>query len=513
MSEYRFGAGGTDPVWDQQHRNTLILKLCDGAQTLALEVYNENIGTPDFLGSVELPLTSFAPNETVRNQYPLDTGGELEVSVNVQGTCAAVQSPDAAEGGTPEGAEGASVGREAPGGTVLPSPTRSERAKVQKVTHVVVHKALLLPARTASLYVSATLRSNGRVQKKMTPVCTASMDGSSCSVDFGESAATESAGLMWDRSKKHHLQFEALGPGKDDGERAAQLVLELWSHHEHLKDELIGEVEVPVKPRGVASDYYVLPCGSRLHVTTYKSRPSRTSLAKLSVARAKTQASPAAPAQEEGEEGVCDAPTTPGVVAAEGGEEDEEEGGEGEEEGEEESMAIALIRRMSTFTTGDASRMSTFTTGSPVQTKSKNRSRAPQAPSVRALHVQVVSAQRLQNVQLFRPMDVFVECTLVGQGEGESKCTNCVEQGGTDPTFAEDSPLKFDLHHRGDALSVRIDVWNRNTVFAAQLVGSTSVQLPSRWEDYVQESIWTSLCNKSLDPQGNVRCRIWNVAV
>jgi hypothetical protein len=438
---------------------------------LSLEVFIENMGQPDSLGAVELPLAAFPPNTSVRKQYPLDSGGELEVSVNVQGAMQVLESPVK--------------------GVVPASPTKVvlRHKKVHKVMHVVVHKLLLQPASTASLYVSATLRNKGRVQRQKTPSCKATTDGSTCSVDWAdETASAESAGLMWDRSKRHHLQFEAMEEDDDAGE-GAQLMLELWSQHEHLKDDLVGTVQIPMKARGVQSEYYALPCGSTLHVTTYKSRPSRTSLAKLPVTKAKAAVNPATPT-------ITEEPIHPSTPE-DGGQDDEDE------DDEQKASMAALIRRMSTFATGSPQ-------AAPV---ARNAARAPQAPPVRLLCVHILSAQRLQNVQLFRPMDIFVECTLVGSRKERSKCTPCVEEGGTDPTFAEKNHLEFDLLGQEDARSVRIDVWNRNTVFAAQLVGSTSVQLPARWEEYMVDSTWTSLCNKSLDPCGNIKCRIWNAKI
>ena len=104
--------GGTGPLWGLEHRNQLAFPLAEGAETLLIEIWNENWAMHDYIGAVEVELSVLRLRHgdamlSGCRWYPADTGGELQVTLVCKGLAG---NPGAAPAVAPVAAAAASGG-------------------------------------------------------------------------------------------------------------------------------------------------------------------------------------------------------------------------------------------------------------------------------------------------------------------------------------------------------------------------------------------------------------------
>jgi hypothetical protein len=103
--------GGTGPLWGLEHRNQLAFPLAEGAETLLIEIWNENWAMHDYIGAVEVELSVLRLRHgdamlSGCRWYPADTGGELQVTL----VCKGLGNPSAAPAVAPVAAAAAGGG-------------------------------------------------------------------------------------------------------------------------------------------------------------------------------------------------------------------------------------------------------------------------------------------------------------------------------------------------------------------------------------------------------------------
>ena len=75
--------GGSNPVWDRTHGNHMALELCEQASAISISIWNANVMADDKIGEVLVKLEPVALKLGRKRLLPVDTGGELEVTILV----------------------------------------------------------------------------------------------------------------------------------------------------------------------------------------------------------------------------------------------------------------------------------------------------------------------------------------------------------------------------------------------------------------------------------------------